>query len=333
MTASIRIHGGPDALGVPLHDFSTNSNARGPSPVAMAAVKAANPSHYPDASYMHLKRLLARFHEVDDCRVVLAASASEFIFRITAFCARRCGTTVSLPLHAYGDYAQAAAAHGMTVSFAPNNASLIWACEPSSPLGMAHVGLADLIDRESARLIVLDRAYEPLRLGGAPTLNKPQLDAVWQLWTPNKALGLTGIRAAYAIAPDGTDDQINAVNALCPSWPIGSHGVAMLQSWVGDEVQRWLDESRTILRQWKVRQIRRCESLGWECIASQANFFCARPTLPAGFDLPAALATLRQDGIKLRDTASFGLPGHVRISVQAPDAQDALADAWRKLKE
>lgn len=35
------------------------------------------------------------------------------------------------------------------------------------------------------------------------------------------------------------------------------------------------------------------------------------------FSLPEqqALATLRVQGIKLRDTASFGLPGHVRICV------------------
>jgi histidinol-phosphate/aromatic aminotransferase/cobyric acid decarboxylase-like protein len=40
---------------------------------------------------------------------------------------------------------------------------------------------------------------------------------------------------------------------------------------------------------------------------------------------------LRAHGIKLCDCASFGLEGHVRISVQAPDAQQALHDAWRQL--
>ncbi|MDP1568244.1 MAG: aminotransferase, partial [Polaromonas sp.] len=33
-------------------------------------------------------------------------------------------------------------------------------------------------------------------------------------------------------------------------------------------------------------------------------------------------------GIKLRDTASFGLTGHVRLSVAAPAAQAALQQAW-----
>ena len=43
------------------------------------------------------------------------------------------------------------------------------------------------------------------------------------------------------------------------------------------------------------------------------------------------LNRLRQQGIKLRDTTSFGLPGQVRISVQAPAAQDALHHAWQQL--
>ena len=37
---------------------------------------------------------------------------------------------------------------------------------------------------------------------------------------------------------------------------------------------------------------------------------------------------LRRSGIKLRDTASFNLPGHVRLSVLPEVAQAALKAAW-----
>ena len=36
-------HGGPDAGGVPVHDFSTNSNACGPCPEVLCAVQRADP--------------------------------------------------------------------------------------------------------------------------------------------------------------------------------------------------------------------------------------------------------------------------------------------------
>ena len=39
---SARVHGGPDARGAVPHDFSTNANAVGPCPQALAAVQAAD---------------------------------------------------------------------------------------------------------------------------------------------------------------------------------------------------------------------------------------------------------------------------------------------------
>jgi histidinol-phosphate aminotransferase len=330
-SAAARIHGGPDGLGVPLHDFSTNSNACGPCPAALAAVRQADATRYPDAGYTALRARLAAFHEVEESRVLLAASASEFIFRVTALAAGQGARAVGLPPRSYGDYAQAAAAHGLAVASQPGDAKLLWACEPSSPLGAAQTGLAALADGCDAQtLLVLDRAYEPLRLSAAPTLSPRQLQTTWQLWTPNKALGLTGVRAAYAIAPVGQADMAAALQQRCPSWPVGAHGEAMLAAWVGRETQDWLAASLKTLHGWKTRQIAVCESLGWRCLPSEANFFCAQPALPQGMSLQQALAALRAQGIKLRDTASFGLPGHVRISVQPPDMQDALASAWRR---
>jgi histidinol-phosphate aminotransferase len=332
MSAKQRVHGGPDGLGVPLHDFSTNSNACGPCPSVIGAVQRADATRYPDAGYTALRARLAAFHGVDQARVLPAASASEFIFRITALAAGQGARAIWLPPFSYGDYAQAAAVHGLAVAGTPGDAQLLWACEPSSPLGAAQQGLSALVDgRDAQTLVVLDRAYEPLRLSSATTLSSRQLDSTWQLWTPNKALGLTGVRAAYAIAPLGQEDHAAELEQLCPSWPVGAHGEAMLIAWTAREAQDWLSASLETLREWKARQIAVCESLGWRCLPSEANFFCAQPALPEGLSLQQALAALRAQGIKLRDTASFGLPGHVRLGVQPPAVQDALHNAWQQL--
>ena len=316
-------HGGPDALGTPRFDFSTNSNSVGPCPHALAAVQQADATAYPDPQYTALRAQLAGFHGVDGCRVVLAASASEFIFRCSAL---HRGQGVCLPLHHYSDYAQAAQAWGLPKALAAD-AGLLWACEPSSPLGQNHAGLAALVDGVQAeQQLVLDCAYAPLRLAGAPSLDTAQMDALWQLYTPNKALGLTGIRAAYAIAPLGADTA--PMRALCPSWPVGAHGVALLQAWCSPGSQQWLAQSLPTLRVWKARQMALLASLGWVCLPSDANFFCARPAV---VDVPQMLHTLRSHGIKLRDATSFGLPGNVRLGVLPPAAQDALAQAIKQL--
>jgi histidinol-phosphate aminotransferase len=327
--AAMRIHGGPDQQGVPLHDFSSNSHACGPCPAALAAVQRADATLYPDAGYTRLRRRLADFHGVAPERVLLAGSASEFVFRITALAAQRGASSVWLPRYSYGDYAQAASAWQLPLAPAPERAQLRWACVPSSPLGQPEAAPAACAD--AAALWVLDRAYEPLRLSGSSGWSDEVLQSVWQLWTPNKALGLTGVRAAYVIAPVGQAELAAQLEALAPSWPLGAHGVAMLEAWTGAEAQAWLAASLQVLREWKAEQLTLCESLGWSCLPSDANFFCARPALPPGMRLAQALAGLRTRGIKLRDTASFGLTGHVRLSVAAPTAQAALRQAWPQI--
>ena len=312
-----RVHGGPDALGVPAWDFSTNANACGPCTMALEAVRAVEPTHYPDPTYASLRAALAEFHGVAAERIVLAASGSEAIARITAWVARRGGQRVTVPEHAYGDYAQLAQAWGMTLQ-SDGMADLRWGCEPSSPLGQAWQPHASA---GQPGVTVLDRAYEPLRLDGQPTLNTDELQQVWQLWTPNKALGLTGVRGAYLIAPLGAEADARQLESLGPSWPLGAHAVAMLQAWTLLAVQRWLAASRDVLRRWRVSQREALETLGWSCLPSHANFFCARPPEPIDPD------ALRSQGIKLRDATSFGLPGYWRLSVQPPVAQQALAAA------
>lgn len=340
MTEATRLHGGPDALGVPLHDFSTNSNACGPCPQALAAVQAADATRYPDPAYTVLRGQLAVFHGVDPARVLLAGSASEFIFRITAWVASQGLHTVRVPVHGYSDYAEAARAWGLCI-VTSGACDLQWHADPSSPLGET----CELDSWQATSCVqVVDLAYEPLRLSGrssfapiqptgqiehvSPNEVTPSASSLWQLWTPNKALGLTGVRGAYAIAPPGVEvEAVSQLERLCASWPVGAHGVALLQAWTQASTQAWLADSRCRLAVWKSRQIDMLESMGWVCVPSHANFLCART---GSNDLDGDLLRLRHCGLKLRNAASFGLPGHVRLGVLPPQAQDALRAAWQK---
>ena len=79
-------------------------------------------------------------------------------------------------------------------------ASLRWYAEPGSPDGRS--------ERPPARidgLLALDLAYAPLRLDGETGWPRVVRDQVFQLITPNKALGLTGVRfdgaEALALVP------------------------------------------------------------------------------------------------------------------------------------
>ncbi len=324
-------HGGTDHLGVAPWDFSTNSNACGPCPQVLEALAQADAAHYPDPQYTDLRQRLAALHNVASERILLATSASEFIYRMTAACAQAGARTVCLPLRSYSDYAMAAQAWGLEVGYAPAPAQLLWACEPSSPLGQAQPGLAAWVDGlVLGQQLVLDCAYTPLRLQGQPSLDQARRDMVWQLWTPNKALGLTGIRGAYGIAPAvGADGLAMALRRLCPSWPVGAHGVAMLQAWCTRPCQDWLAVSLGVLREWKERQQALCASLGWACLPSDTSYYCVRVLVD---EMPRALAQLRAQGVKLRHCADFSLPDHVvRMRVMPPAGQDALLRGWERV--
>lgn len=331
MKPSVRMHGGADGFGEIDFDFSANTNSDAPTS-ALKAVANVDSSRYPDASYSELRHTLAQFHGVDTKRILLACSASEFIGRFTAWAHLQGWKHVYLPKHAYGDYAHAAAVWGMQSSTeldqhldAECMPQWQWCCDPSSPLGQSD---DSWITASATRCVVLDCAYTPLRLNLADPTRQQALDRVWQLWTPNKALGLTGIRAAYVIAPVGAQAACLQLNALCPSWPIGSHGVAMLMAWTEAQVQVELAQGRITLLDWKQRQIQLCERLGWQCLPSETNFFVAKPPL---LIRDHHVEAWRKRGIKLRDCASFGLPNHWRMSVQPLGAQDALAQALSEM--
>lgn len=378
LTAAGHSHGGRDAQGVAAHDFSTNSNACGPCPEALQLVQQADPSHYPDPHYTHLRAELAAWHGVAPAQIVLGASASELIHRLLLAAKLAGADQAVVPQPAYGDYARQAQALGMQVQIRTHEQevqgahgptsgpdshawAMEWGCNPSSPQGGLDACVPSWLQASGAASAdggaalgrVLDAAYAPLQLGQRPTewLDHAQQlqSACWQLFSPNKSLGLTGVRAAYVIAPVQPQAapavalwqaRLQQLQALAPSWPLGVHGEAMLWAWMRRSVQQWLHKSRAQLQTWKNQQRALLTDLGWRCHASATNFWVAKPLWPefavaatTGNQVQAhryqLLEAMRKMGVKLRETDSMGLPGHVRISVQPPPSQQALADAWR----
>jgi histidinol-phosphate aminotransferase len=325
-----REHGGPDAAGPVRWDFSTNAHPAGPCPMARLAVQQADPSRYPDPGYHALRERLGAWHGVAPHRIVLAASASEFIQRITAVTARLWPGAVAVPMHAYGDYAAAALACGLTPVRGDANPgqhvpiALRWCADPASPQGLS----TKPPEAPASVPTVVDRVYAPLRLQGADPWAAQILDAVFQLHSPNKALGLTGVRGGYAVAPAGDDARAralcNGLRAAEPSWPLGAQGVALLTAWTEPATQRWLHESLPMLRRWTAALQSGLHALGLQPQASDAPFMCARRPLRAD------AAWLRARGLAVRDTTSFGLPGRMRVSAQPPEATQALLRALRE---
>lgn len=97
------------------------------------------------------------------------------------------------------------------------------------------------------------------------------------------APGLTGVGAAYAIASEvpRANECIDALNAACPSWPIGAHGVAVLKAWCELSTHAWLADSLQQLRLWRKMSIDMLRTFGMAVVPSVSKFFLRYAT-PAG---------------------------------------------------
>jgi len=307
-------HGGPDDGPPPAFDFSTNASPLGPPPALLGAVQAADRRHYPDPGYRELRRRLG-----GDLALPTAGGA-EGIRRLTLAAMLAGHREVWVPQPGFGDYALAALALNLAVKpyaapidIRPTAPALVWICEPCNPTGASEAAWPAL----DGHFVAVDRAYEPLRLQG----DAPQLPpGAWQLHCPNKALGLTGVRAGYLLAPEQDEVWTHALS-LAPSWVLSAEGVAMLMHWLSDDTQAWLSNTRRQLRDWKAQQRALLADLDWQQHPSCTHFWLARP--PRADMAPR----LRERGIRVRDAASFGLPGWVRVSAQPPAAQQALQQA------
>ncbi|MGC8905173.1 pyridoxal phosphate-dependent aminotransferase [Thermus sp.] len=310
------IHGGTDEGPEPLYDFSTNANALGPNPVILERLKAVDPSRYPDPLYRRLRAALAEAHGVRPEQVAVGTGTSELIHRLARWTYLR-GPILFLP-PTFSEYARAARALDLPLWEAESpeaflellpRSSLAFLCVPNNPTGEVYPFLEEAARRAGGAL-VLDLAYYDLMESPPPL---PQ--GAFRLYSPNKAHGLTGVRAGYLLAPlDLTHFQ-----NLAPSWPLSVYGEALLQAHLDPEARAWLEESKRELLRLRRLLAQGLRDLGLEVRESPANFLLVR----VGKATEVARA-LRERGLKVRDATSFGLPEWLRLSAQREEAIGAL---------
>lgn len=341
-------HGGTDALGVAPFDFSSNANPL-PWPEALTqALAGADRRHYPAPGYELLREALASQQGVSAERIVPTAGSSEGIRRLTLMAHLQGVRTVWAPQPGYGDYAQAALALGMQVLPCPlgegaaavhaGQPVLWWLCDPLNPTGrlLSAERVALLADHlptlPEGSVVALDLAYEPLRM--APRNDAawaPVWPQVWQLWSPNKALGATGVRAGWMVAPAGVQAEplVHRLWQLAPGWVLSAEGAALLMACLQPEVQAWLAQSRAQLRLWRDDLQALLKRHGWRVAPTDSHFFLAQP--PAGLRIDGA--AWRAQGLKLRDATSLGAAGWWRLSSQGPRALQALEHQLQTLHD
>jgi histidinol-phosphate aminotransferase len=328
--------------------LSANESPLGPSPNAIAAVRAAAPEahRYPDGDALPLRRAIGERFGLDPDRIVCGAGSDELIQLLMRAYAGP-GDEVLYSAHGFLMYKLSALGVGATPVAAPEReliadvdallarvttrTRMVFIANPNNPTGSylaaddlarLHAGLPEDV------LLVIDAAYAEYvgrndYLAGAELVDRA--DNVVMTRTFSKLFGLAALRLGWLYAKPPVVDVLHRLRGpFNVGTPAQVAGIAALEDLEHQERakahnDRWLP--------WLGREI---GSLGLEAHPSVANFVLISFQGDAGRSADAASAWLERRGILARSMAAYGLPRSLRLSVGLEDDNRFAVAALRE---
>jgi len=318
-------------------DFSSSTNPYGPDPAVVRALQSARIDRYPDPSALLAREALAERCGVRPNQIVLGNGAAELLWSL-ARCLLGPGSVAWIAEPTFSEFRRAAGCAGAAVrewrsgpevGFAFDLDALsacaqqqpphaVYLCSPNTPTGTALPAqeIADWAARHPASTVVLDQSFLSLseRWRDAELALPDNVVAVRSL---TKDHGIPGVRLGYLIA---SAELCQAVETARPAWSTSALAQAAALAccrsleFVRESRERLLDDRRQLAQE--------LAALGIECLPSQVNFLLAR--VPQVAALRSRLLARQQ--IVVRDCASFGLPGFMRLGARpAPDRARLIA--------
>ncbi|MBV8845725.1 MAG: histidinol-phosphate transaminase [Bryobacterales bacterium] len=315
--------------------LASNENPLGPSPRAIAAVKAAvsGANRYPDGGRGLREKLAERF----DVRLenVIAGSGSEGIMAnivrtfladndevlasegtfpsMRALAQSRGVAYKAVPMRGW-NFDLAAIADAITP-----RTKLIYLPNPNNPTGSIFTTreFEEFHKRVPERvLIIQDEAYfEYARNPVYPDSLRYRYDNVITLRTFSKVYGLAGFRVGYGFAHQDLIGMLLKVKLpFEPSSVASAAAIAAL-----DDVE-FLKLSLETNAKGMQQLTSEVKQLGLEPAPSEANFVMLPLSSPERAE--ELFSTLLQEGVIVRPLKSFGLPSCVRITIGTPEEND-----------
>lgn len=317
-------------LGIPADQIiklASNENPLGPSPRALAAMRAAleRAQLYPDGGGYYLRAAIAEKFGFERENIILGNGSNEIIeFLGHAFL--RPGDEVVTSDHAFAVYrlmAQLFGAHTVevpeltgfvqdldaTLAAITPRTRQVYITNPNNPTGT--VVTADAIDRFMDRVpagitVIFDEAYHEFLDDPPDTFRyvREGRNAI-VLRTFSKIQGLAGLRIGYGIAPAELIDILQKTRQ-----PFNANAIALAGALAGladtehqARTKAVTDEGRTLLQNTFTK-------MRLEFVSSFANFVLVNVG-----DGRRVFEALLQKGIIVRAMNSYKLPAWVRVSI------------------
>ena len=323
--------------------LASNENPLGPSPKALAAMRAAleRAHFYPDGGGYYLREAIANKFGLRRENVILGCGSNEIIeFIGHAFL--RPGDEVVTSDHAFAVYRLMAQLFGAQTVEAPERPGFVhdldailaaitprtrqvFIANPNNPTGT--IVTADEIDSFMGRVpervtVIFDEAYHEFLDDPPDTLRYVREGRnVVVLRTFSKIQGLANLRIGYGMASAEMIEVLQKTRQ-----PFNANGIAQAGALagLGDEehqarTKAVTDEGRAFLQGTFAQ-------MGVEFVPSYANFVLARVG-----DGGAVFEALLRQGIIVRAMGSYKLPEWIRVSVGTMEENRRFIEALRQV--
>lgn len=309
--------------------LASNESLWGPSPLALQAAHRAvdQIQYYPVVQESELVQQLAVASSLEPAHIVVGNGADE-ILRLAAEAFVGPGDEVLFPHPSFPSYihcALLAGGHPVPVPLLPTGANdleailarispatrLIYLCSPNNPTGVPvdPVVFESFLNRLPDRvLVVVDSAYYEFCQVPQPDIAAFIREGRPLLWvrTFSKLYALAALRIGWGAAAPELTTQLFKVRD-----PFSVNGVGWSAALASLQDRPYFDAvlvESVAARRYLTQALNR---LGYECFTSQTNFV----TFGVNGDAAQLAQQLLSQGFVVRSTQSFGLDGHIRVTV------------------
>ena len=322
--------------------LNTNENPYGPSPKAIAAMQAELADSlrlYPDPNGERLKRAVADYYGVQPAQVFVGNGSDEVLAHAFHGLFQH-GKPLLFPDVTYSFYPVYCGLYGIAyenialndrfqidvADYARPNGGIIFP-NPNAPTGclLALDAIERLLQANPDSVVLVDEAY--IDFGGTSAIalvdGYPNLLVTQTL---SKSRSLAGLRVGLAVGHPDLIEALERIKNSFNSYPLDR--IAIAGAAAAFEDREYFAQTCGQVIASRETVVAAMQAMGFEVLPSAANFIFARHSQQ---DAARVAAGLREQGIIVRHFKQPRIDQFLRITIGAPEQNQALLDALKGL--
>ena len=318
--------------------LNTNENPYPPSPKVIETIKSITPEQlrrYPRPMADAFRQTTAEVLGIGEENIICVNGGDELLnLAIRAFCDKN--RPVAYPTPTYSLYPVLAKMQNclaieipfddefnLPAKLTSTGAALIIVCNPNAPSG-TFIPKEELrqLAQETKGVLLIDEAYVDFAEDNCLELAK-KFDNVIVLRSMSKGYSLAGLRFGFGIA---SENIIKGLNKVKDSYNTDAIAIAAATAAIKDQ-QYFRNNAKKIKieRKFLTEKLTR---LGFEVLASQANFVFAKPSKARAIDI---YEKLKDRNIYVRYWAYPDIKDKLRITVGTAEQNEKLINALKEI--